>query len=103
MTKFDTLKCQNENTRNRASGDTKPWKQRRGRPRPSSSCFRLPDPLLRTHTERNDLRRLLRAPLFLIVQFPVAVYCIIDCARDFQFPLITVAATGKDLQASLKV
>lgn len=55
------------------------------------------------HTPRNDLRRLLRAPLFLIVQFPVAVYCIIDCARDFQFPLITVAATGKDLQASLKV
>lgn len=52
MTKFDTLKCQNENTRNRASGDTKPWKQRRGRPRPSSSCFRLPDPLLRTHTEK---------------------------------------------------
>lgn len=106
MTKSDTLQCQNEASRNGFSWDVKYLEAEAW-----LGLFRW-GPLVafgfillnfRLHTLKNNLRELLWAPLFLIVQFPVAVYCIIDCSWNFQFPLTIGAATAKELQASLKM
>lgn len=105
MTKSGTVKCQNETSRNGFSQDVKCLEAEAwlGLFHWGHLAFGFTLINFRLHTLKNNLRELLWVPLFLIVQFPVAVYCIIDGSWDFQFPLIIGAAAAKDLHASLKM